>query len=285
MTLVIALATKHLQIPGREGGHAFSTFGWPLLAAALLLASPGFAQAPPFDHSAFDALLRRHVVDGMVDYDAFKKAPEFAAYLDRLAKADPQKLPEAERLAFWINVYNAYTIQLINSHEERDSIRNINKTLFVAGHGPWREKLVRVGGAVYHLDNVEHDIIRRTFKEPRIHFALVCAAMSCPPLRGEAYTGAKLEAQLDDQARAFLLRSPALNRVDAKTGTVHLSPLFTWYKEDFGGTDASIGAFIARFYPEGPERALLLSGKLRLVETDYDWTLNSREKARTRRGR
>ena len=97
----------------------------------LLLLAPRAAAAPAvFDHSAFDALLRRHVVQGMVDYDAFKKAPEFAAYLARLDRAAPEALPEAERLAYWINVYNAFTIALINKHGERDSIRNINKTLF-----------------------------------------------------------------------------------------------------------------------------------------------------------
>ena len=133
----------------------------------------------------------------MVDYDAFK-GPDFKAYLASLDKARSRDASTPrERLAYWINVYNAYTIELINEHRERDSIRNINK---IAGHrkanGPWHEKLVKAGGKVYHLDNVEHDIIRKQWNEPRIHFALVCAAMGCPPLRSEAYTGARLEEQL-----------------------------------------------------------------------------------------
>lgn len=242
---------------------------------------PRAAGASPFDHSAFDTLLRAHVADGMVDYDAFQKAPSFPAYLDTLARADLTKLDEKEKLAFWINAYNAYTIQLINSHNERDSIRNINKSAFIKGHGPWREKLVKAAGQVYHLDNVEHDVIRKQFKEPRIHFALVCAAMGCPPLRSEAYTGAKLEAQLLDQSQKFLLRTPAKNRVDPKTGTVYGSMIYVkYYREDFGQTDAAIGKYLAGFYPEGPEKQLLLSGKFKLVETDYDWTLNSQEKAK-----
>ncbi|HSB60236.1 MAG TPA: DUF547 domain-containing protein, partial [Vicinamibacteria bacterium] len=251
-----------------------------LLATATLV--PAAAAAETFDHSAFDALLRAHVVDGKVDYDAFGEAPSFPAYLDALARADLARLDEDERLAFWINVYNAYTIQLINRHQERDSIRNINKSLF-GTKGPWREKLVKAAGEVHHLDNVEHDIIRKQFKEPRIHFALVCAALGCPDLRSEAYAGARLEAQLQEQSVRFLLRSPDRNRVEPGTRTVYGSPIYaSWYREDFGQTDAAIGRYLARFHPEGPERQLLLSGSFKLVETDYDWTLNSREKAKAR---
>ncbi len=233
-----------------------------------------------FDHSAFDTLLRKHVVDGMVDYDAFAAAPGFPRYLEALSKADPTALDDQERLAYWINVYNAYTIRLINEHQERQSIRNINRTLGFAGKGPWVERLVKAGGQVYHLDNVEHDIVRKLWKEPRIHFALVCAAMSCPPLRSEAYTGAMLDAQLTDQARRFL-RAPAKNRIDLSAATVHGSPIYTsYYREDFGSTDAAIGRYLARFYDEGPEKQLLLSGRFKLAATAYDWTLNSQEQAR-----
>jgi hypothetical protein len=251
-----------------------------LIAVLLALATSTTAASRTFDHSAFDALLRAHVVDGMVDYGAFARAPTFAAYLKALDAADLSALDEKERLALWINAYNAYTIQLINAHGERDSIRNINRTLGLALKGPWHEKLVKVGGRTYHLDNVEHDIIRKEFQEPRIHFALVCAAMGCPPLRSEAYTGAKLEGQLDDQARRFLLRSPAKNRVDVPNRTVYVSSIFNYYRDDFGGTDAAVGRYLARFYPAGSaERRLLESGPFKIVETDYDWTLNSQEKA------
>lgn len=249
--------------------------------ALLFLACAPAAWSASFDHSAFDTLLRRHVANGMVDYDAFKVSPDFPRYLEALAKADPAALDDKERLAYWINVYNAYTIQLINTHQERASIRNINRTLGIAGKGPWHEKLVKAGGRVYHLDNVEHDIIRTQWKEPRIHFALVCAAMSCPPLRSEAYTGAMLEGQLADQARKFLIETPVKNRLDVKTATVHGSMIYvSYYREDFGSTDEAIGRYLAQFYKGGPERQLLLSGKFKLVGTDYDWTLNSQEQAR-----
>jgi hypothetical protein len=123
-------------------------------ALSCVLALLAFARFSPaadraFDHSLFDALLKRCVVSGMVDYEAWKASPDFPRYLAALDKAEPSALPEAERLAFWINTYNAYTIQLILEHNEKDSIRNIHKSAgFIKGHGPWRERLVMAGGEV-----------------------------------------------------------------------------------------------------------------------------------------
>jgi hypothetical protein len=258
-----------------------------LAAAVAVLPSMAAAQAATFDHSAFDRLLRAHVRDGMVDYDAFGRAPEFGRYQSALATADVAALPRDEQLALWINAYNAYTIRLITKHGERRSIRNVNKTLgFVKAYGPWNEKLAAVGGTAYGLDHIEQDIIRPRFKDARIHFALVCAAMGCPPLRGEAYVGARLSEQLDDQGRVFLLRSPTKNRVDVARKRVHLSPIFVEFRDymkDFGGSHAAVGRYVARWFPAGPERALLESGDFAVEVTDYDWTLNSQENARGRR--
>lgn len=251
-----------------------------LMTVLLLGAPPAGAQAAAFDHGAFDALLRAHVRDGRVDYDAFARATTFRAYLRSLERADLAALPEPERLAFWINAYNAYTIQLIVAHGERESIRNVNKTLGVlALKGPWKEPIVRAAARTLTLDDVEHEIVRKQFREPRIHFALVCAAVSCPPLRAEAYTGARLDAQLDEQARAFLLATPAANRVDPAARSVHLSPIFDWYRGDFGGDDAALGRYVAAFHPPGPARELLLSGDFRVHWTAYDWALNSQARA------
>ena len=249
----------------------------------MLAPSAAPAQAR-FDHGAFDVLLQAHVRNGMVNYDAFARAPEFASYLGRLAAFDPATLPQSEQLALWINAYNAYTIQLVNAHRERRSIRNINRSLgFIRGFGPWKEKIAVVGGRAYGLDEIEQDIIRPRYEEPRIHFALVCAAMGCPPLRGEAYVGSRLDAQLDDQARTFLLQSPTKNRVDVAARTIYLSPIlveFRDYIKDFGGSPASVGRFVARYYPPGAERDLLAGGQFRVEKTAYDWTLNSQENAR-----
>lgn len=239
------------------------------------------ASGQAFDHSAFDLLLKQHVSNGMVNYDAFKAAPSFKAYLGALAAQDPAVLPRDEQLALWINAYNAYTIELINKHDERKSIRNINRTFGLKLKGPWGEPLARVGGKDYTLDDIEHKIIRPTYKEPRIHLALVCAAMGCPPLRSEAYTAARLNAQLDDQGVEFITRSPAKNRVDVANKTLYHSMIFGYYKEDFGGSIKGSAKFMARWFPAGSaERKLLESGEFKAVQTEYDWTLNSQDNYR-----
>jgi hypothetical protein len=246
----------------------------PLVLAAVCAAAALAAGNAAFDHAAFDRLLKAHVTSGAVDYDAFARAPEFPRYLDALSRARPEVLSGKEQIAFWINAYNAYTIQLVNAHGERRSIRNINKTLGVLkAMGPWKEEMVEAGGRTLSLDFVENEILRKRWKEPRIHFALVCAARSCPPLRPEAYTGARLDAQLDDQARLFIARSPESNHVDVEHATLYLSPIFGWYKEDFG---PDLGRFLARYVPAGPARALLESGAFKVVETPYDWSLNGK---------
>lgn len=257
-----------------------------VVAVALMTIPQTLPAQATFDHGALDVLLRAHVSRGMVDYDRFAASSEFRTYLGRLAAFDPASLPRAEQLAFWINAYNAYTIQLINKHGERESIRNVNKTGgFIKAYGPWKEKLAVVGGKAYGLDEIEQDIIRPRYREPRIHFALVCAAMGCPPLRSEAYTGARLDAQLDDQAVTFLLHSPAKNRVDVAKRIVYVSPIFIGFRDyikDFGGSEAAVGRYIAKYHPAGAARDVLQSGSFKMVDTDYDWTLNSQANARAK---
>ena len=263
--------------------------GW--VAASLLLAVSAAVPASPLrgqssalavarapvtaDHSAFDALLKQHVTGGLVDYAAILRDERFPAYLRVLDRTDPSALDATERLAFWINTYNAFTIELINSRGEHGSIRNINKWFGIPLKSPWAEPVVRAGGRVLTLDDVEQRIIRVQFRDPRVHAALVCAAMGCPPLRSEAFVGARLDEQLDDQMTRFLSQR-AKNRVDVGTGVVHGSPIFTWYRDDFGGTLAGVGAFWARYLPAGPEHDLLASGRFTWVDTDYDWSLNLR---------
>jgi len=253
--------------------------GWIAAAALLTLAPPRAVLAQGVDHAPWSAMLGSHVTNGLVDYDAFGRDARFNAYLNALDRADPSALPEPERLAYWINVYNAYTIELINSRKERKSIRNINKVLGVPTRSPWAERIVRAGGRTLSLDDVEHKIIRVEFDDPRIHAALVCAALGCPILRSEAFTGDRLDVQLDEQARLFL-STPSKNRVDVATRTVFGSPIFTWYREDFGNTLAGVGAFWARYVDGEAERALLSSGQFRWVDTEYDWSLNIRRAAK-----
>ncbi len=254
----------------RSPVFAFAFFAF-LLAQATLRPS----SAQDVDHSLFAALLKAHVTDeGMVNYDAFDASEAFDEYLALLNQTDPASLSRNSQLALWLNAYNAWTIELINLHDERESIRNINKTLGLAIKGPWTQPLATVGGVTYTLDDIEHGIIRKEFDDPRIHFALVCAAVSCPPLRREAYVGRRLNDQLNDQSKRFLLEFPEKNRVDLARRTIYLTKVFDWYARDFGKNDEEIVRYLARFFPPGPERTLLASGKARIRFTDYDWALN-----------
>ncbi len=251
--------------------------GFSILFATLAF-SPAEARAQGsagFDHSTFDELLRRHVdAAGFVDYPAFAASEEFDRYLERLARADLTELDADERLALWINAYNAWTIRLINDEGRPESIKDINKTLgFLSTGGAWRMRFARVADEEWTLDEIEHEIIRVRFDEPRIHFALVCAAIGCPPLRAEAYTGEALDQQLDGQARAFLRRSPEKNRVVVEDRRVYLSQIFDWYEEDFGDGREDLGRYLARWF-DGAEADLLRSGDFRVEYTDYDWDLN-----------
>ena len=189
---------------------SMAAYGWALatllatapLRVASLSAQPVSAPAAArvtVNHAAFDSLLRAHVTDGLVDYDAFRDAAAFRRYLASLARTSLAGADDEEQLAFWINVYNAYTIQLIVAHGERESIRNVNRTLGVLRlKGPWSEPIVRAAGRTLTLDDVQHRIIRKDFHDPRIHFVLI----------NEAYKAAnpgnaELAKWLDDQLAIF----------------------------------------------------------------------------------
>ncbi len=251
-----------------------------LVLAVLALAGPLPMQPPSAGaqasiHAPFTALLRENVRNDLVDYDAFAKSQEFQQYLQNLDAARLEPMSKDERLAFWLNAYNAYTIQLINQHKERESIRNINMFLGVLrGKRPWKVEIVRAAGRFLNLDDVLNKIIRAEFKEPRIHMALVGAAISSPPLRAEAYEGSLLNQQLDDQTRTFLRERQTANRLDLGNSVIHLSPIFDWNRADFGKTDEAIIRFVAPYFDGRGEKAAFAASRLTLEFTDFDWALN-----------
>jgi Protein of unknown function, DUF547 len=233
-----------------------------------------------FDHSAFDRILAAHVTDaGLVDYAGLKATGALTDYLQEIAETDPAQMNEQEALAFWINAYNALTMKLVVDNYPTKSIlrlapAGIKGIPFIVPkiNTPFKVKVGQVGGVTHTLDEIEHSIIRATFSEPRIHFALVCAAMSCPPLRAEAYKGARLDAQLDDQGATFLADSTK-NWVPFDGDTIRLSKIFKWFEGDFGGSESAVQQFIAR-YAEGEVKAKLEVGGYRIESMGYDWTLN-----------
>ena len=259
--VTLGLCASQADVHAQAGKAASAAAAPPRGAKALPSANADTLDpvAPSFDHSAFDALLRQHVDHGLVDYAAFRNNAQFATYLASLNTVDLKKFDEPERIAFWLNVYNAYTIQLVASRGETGSIRNIDKTFGVFSlKGPWSERFVKAAGQTLSLDDVEHRILRKEFSEPRVHFAMSFAANGGPALRSEAYSGAKLDDQLEDQARQFLLKSPTKNRVVASERTVYASPILTRYRADFGSSPSALGAFLAEYYPpDSDERKLL----------------------------
>lgn len=234
------------------------------------------------NHARFDRVLTEYVdAAGFVDYARLQAHADslLRPYLQQLAETDPAALDREARLAFWINAYNAYTIKLILDHYPVESINDIKPGAGPAVpkvNSPFKLDVGEVAGKVRTLDEIEHGIIRERFDEPRIHFALVCAAVSCPRLRKEAYTGDRLNDQLDDQARTFL-HDTDKNVVPAGEERVALSRIFKWFDEDFGGSSASIQRFIAPYF-DGNVRTNLEQAGYDLSYREYDWSLNDQSR-------
>jgi uncharacterized membrane protein YdjX (TVP38/TMEM64 family) len=224
---------------------------------------------PAFDHSALDSLLHQHVdADGWVDYDGFKKdEAKLDDYLTAVAAAPFDAMERNEKLALLINAYNAFTLKLIIERLPVQSIMDIPAA------ERWDAVRWNFGGQVWSLSQIEHEQIRPNFIEPRIHFALVCAAVGCPPLRNEAYDPSRLEQQLGEQAR-YVHQHATWFAFDARSNVVRLTKLYNWYGDDFVQVAGSTTEFAARYSPE--LKQALASGSSPPIEwLPYDWKLNS----------
>ena len=242
-----------------------------LLTLFLLIGTTGAAVSSGL-HQGWSELLDRFVEDGTVDYQGFKKnETELDRYLSVLDKTDPETLSESDQLAFYINGYNAYTVKLI-----LDNFKNAKPPLSIRKIGgiftsPWGISFVRIGGKTYSLDEVEHEIIRPRFGEPRIHFAVNCASKSCPPLIKVAYEGETIDEQLEKSTRDFLMNR-SHNYLEGST--LYLSSIFKWYGEDFQDDPASFvrahsgGALAEQLGNQGSE--------VKVKFLDYDWSLNGK---------
>ncbi|MCH6257139.1 DUF547 domain-containing protein [Puniceicoccaceae bacterium K14] len=244
----------------------------------LLAAYASTLVSASFDHSLFDAVLSDHVKQGLADYAAIAKDSRIDTYLDSLAAADLDNLgSEQEKLAFYINAYNAYTLKLVALAYPTQSIRLIDGLGKVAKSiddgKPWKIEFADLGGNVYSLDHIEHEILRKEFNEPRIHFAIVCAAISCPVLRNEAYTADKLEHQLESQGRWFFSKR---NFFDPKNKIAQLSKILEWFEADFGGSKEAVLKFAIPYVNRQTATSLETSVQDWTVNyLFYDWKLNT----------
>ena len=249
-----------------------------------------------FGYTMYDALLNEHVDDeGMVDYAALKADREtldqFIASLGAVSVAELKSWSTEAQLAFWINAYNAITLKYIVDNYPIQKGGLISRALYPANSirqipGVWDKLQTPVAGAPITLDAIEHEVLRKEFAEPRIHMAIVCASIGCPPLRNEPFVAERLEDQLDEQSRHFLAH-PDRFRIDRPSRIVYLSPILDWFGEDFvpvyepsetltSGYDSKTAAvleFVSR-YVESAEARLVQSGEYTVKFTDYDWSLN-----------
>jgi len=217
------------------------------------------------DHSDWSNLLERYVSEeGAVDYTGFQSnSVELHRYLDHLSQNAPAPgWTKEEELAYWINAYNAFTVKLILDHYPLKSIKDISDGLPMI-NSPWDIKFFKIGGLDFDLNTIEHEILRKKFDDPRIHFAINCASISCPRLRNEAYIPSKIEYQLNDQAHYFIN-----NKLKNQIGTseLKLSSIFNWFQGDFIKHE-SLHSFLRKYNTNVQDES-------KISYLKYDWELN-----------
>lgn len=226
------------------------------------------SEAQPPSHKLWDSLLQVHVSPtGVVNYESFMTdSTVFRKYLEVLSSHPPaEDWTENERLAYWINAYNAFTIQLIVDNYPVESIQDLHPKAYIPlVNSVWHKKFFKIGGKDMTLNAIEHKILRPKFEEPRIHFAIVCASKSCPKLLNQAYTPQALEEQLTAQAKAFLA-DDFRNKISSQE--LQLSKIFSWFKGDFTKGQSLI-AFLNQYAPVPIEEGASIS------YLEYDWSLN-----------
>jgi hypothetical protein len=241
---------------------------WPCL---ILIVPLTFALVPSqaavtVDNTIYAELLGRYVNEGHVNYAGLKsEETKLDAYLAVLADLDPDALSREARFAFYINAYNAWTLKLIlTGYPGVESIKDLGTLI----SSPWKKKIARIDGQNLTLDQIEHDILRPLFQDPRVHFAINCAALSCPPLASEPYEAARLDAQLNAVTVAFINRT---DRTYFKGDTLHVSRIFKWFNGDF---KPDVETFVRQFAKGELKRALDGIESVKVSYLDYDWSLN-----------
>jgi hypothetical protein len=264
------------------------------LAAALLVGvAPGAGAAPRaelwprwqahdpgsslrIDHSAWAGFLARYVetgTDGVNRVAYGRVTPQDRAtldgYIEALARLPVSSLSRPQQMAYWINLYNALTVQLVLEHQPVDSIRDIDISPGLFSDGPWGKELVAIEGERLSLDDIEHRILRPIWRDPRVHYAVNCAALGCPNLQREPFQADRLEEQLDHAARSYVNHPRGVAMVE---GELVVSSVYEWFKEDFGGTDQGVIAHLLRYAEPGLAAAL---ARFAAIDDDrYDWRLN-----------
>ncbi|UCF56339.1 MAG: DUF547 domain-containing protein [Deltaproteobacteria bacterium] len=263
-----------------------------ILLAGMWINGFPHASAANFPYSTYQQLLDRYVVPGkyiggikvnVVDYDAIQRdrvSPEslYEKILRQLLNFDPGNLQnKEEEIAFWINAYNIGAIKMIMDHYPVDSIRSTKINWL---KNPWNKKILTIGNETYSLGQIEHDILIGKYGEPLIHFAIVCASLSCPDLSPQVYQGAGVMEQLERQAQQFLQNEKKGLWMRREKGEVHFSMIFKFDKKTFPNGVRDAIPLITRFIDKEEDREYLRSGDYKIKYLDYNWDLNTSSKAR-----
>jgi hypothetical protein len=229
----------------------------------------GQRNSTPPSHQIFDELLKKHVSnDGLVNYKGFIEDKEkLEKYLDLLSNNAPdrQKWSEDQQLSYWINAYNAFTIKLIVDNYPVKSIKDLDpKVSIPLVNTVWHIKFFKIGGKDASLDEIEHKILRKEFDEPRIHFAINCASVSCPKLLNEAFIPENIDFQLDKVAKSFI-NDPSRNKIRANS--IEISQIFSWFKGDFT-KNGSLIDYLNKY------SNVKIGPNAKISHLNYDWSLN-----------
>jgi hypothetical protein len=242
-------------------------------AAFLICLNQSYSQ----QHKLFTDILSKYVKNGFVDYKSLKSNKSLDEYLKQLVNTNPDKLNINEKLAFWINAYNAFTLQVIIENYPIESINELHTGGRIIGHilgkTVWDKEFITVNSKKYSLNDIEHKILRK-MNEPRIHFAIVCASISCPPLRNEAFEPEKISTHLQSQAIEFI-NDNSRNSFDLKNRKAYLSKMFEWFDEDFGDSEKEVLKYVSQFIPENISKDIKNNlSEWEISYKDYDWNLN-----------
>jgi len=250
-----------------------------ILLFILISEQHAYCQNEMLDNSLFTELLKEHVKDGLVDYKLLKNDERLDEYIDQLSKTNPAEIVNDDyKKAFWINAYNAYTIKFVLDEYPVESINDLHwGGLYlgtVLGTTLWDKNKVFINNKPLSLNNIEHDTLRKKIGDERVHFALVCASISCPNLRNKAYEGFKLNEQLEEEARNFF-NDQTKNRFDVNTKTAHLSKILDWYDDDFGNNKQELLIYVTQYLNESLANEIKSNIEEWQIEyLDYNWELN-----------
>jgi uncharacterized membrane protein YdjX (TVP38/TMEM64 family) len=282
LLVLLSLVPRWLQRRSKLAGDLLKAGVIAILLEAIVLGAAALAHAA--DEDAYAKLLRVHVRPGtingitlnLVDYRAVKADPTYAQALAALAETRPEALPsDAARLAVWTNAYNLLALKAVLDGYPTTSIRDGGSLLSPI----WKKKIGVVGGTAYALDEIEHGILRKTFRDPRVHFVIVCASLSCPDLRPQPYEAARLEAQLDEQTAVFLSNPTKGLQAGSDGKTARVSSIFKWFAGDFAAA-GGVAAFIRSRAEPGLAARLARLEDTGLSYLDYDWSLNDTARSR-----